>query len=350
MEIGENMGALEIILLAAGIVIFIASFCIPVKQEKLKEEAKNLAAQEIKDMVGQEIDHVHERLEELSAEEMQRRIEESERSMERISNEKIMAVGEYSDTVLEEIHKSHEEVVFLYDMLKNKREGLEESYAKADKEIQDLLQQVKDSEITVQETLKELEKKLGEFAAEEAKKASYVETGQEEKEVMLTGIEALSRKSAEKKSPGKGSAKAENTPFTEAGIAGEEKEAVGFLPFTPEKIEVVPKRKTAGKTAKKSEGTEEKGDSGEVTGKKATGRKSSAKKTTRVNEMFLPENEELMLLSPDSVKNVENKKINSNGRILELHRAGKSNMAIARELGLGIGEVKLVIDLYEGLR
>ncbi|MDO4303098.1 MAG: DUF6115 domain-containing protein [Bacillota bacterium] len=40
---------------------------------------------------------------------------------------------------------------------------------------------------------------------------------------------------------------------------------------------------------------------------------------------------------------------NSNERILELHKAGKSNMAIARELGLGIGEVKLVIDLFEGL-
>ena len=41
--------------------------------------------------------------------------------------------------------------------------------------------------------------------------------------------------------------------------------------------------------------------------------------------------------------------INSNERILELHKAGKSNMAIAKELGLGIGEVKLVIDLYEGM-
>lgn len=40
---------------------------------------------------------------------------------------------------------------------------------------------------------------------------------------------------------------------------------------------------------------------------------------------------------------------NSNERILELHKAGKSNMAIARELGLGLGEVKLVIDLFEGL-
>lgn len=40
---------------------------------------------------------------------------------------------------------------------------------------------------------------------------------------------------------------------------------------------------------------------------------------------------------------------NSNERILELHKAGKSNMAIAKELGLGIGEVKLVIDLFEGM-
>lgn len=40
---------------------------------------------------------------------------------------------------------------------------------------------------------------------------------------------------------------------------------------------------------------------------------------------------------------------NSNERILELHKAGKSNMAIAKDLGLGLGEVKLVIDLFEGM-
>ena len=55
-----------------------------------------------------------------------------------------------------------------------------------------------------------------------------------------------------------------------------------------------------------------------------------------------------------AVKNVEimfateGNEENSNDRILELHKAGKSNMAIARELGLGIGEVKLVIDLFKG--
>ena len=40
---------------------------------------------------------------------------------------------------------------------------------------------------------------------------------------------------------------------------------------------------------------------------------------------------------------------NSNERILELHKAGRSNMAIAKELGLSLGEVKLVIDLFEGV-
>ena len=41
---------------------------------------------------------------------------------------------------------------------------------------------------------------------------------------------------------------------------------------------------------------------------------------------------------------------NNNEKILELHRMNKSNVAIAKELGLGVGEVKLVIDLYEGMK
>ena len=51
-------------------------------------------------------------------------MEKTERSLERLTNEKIMAVNEYSDTVLTEIHKNHEEAVFLYDMLNNKHTSL----------------------------------------------------------------------------------------------------------------------------------------------------------------------------------------------------------------------------------
>lgn len=68
----------------------------------------------------------------------------------------------------------------------------------------------------------------------------------------------------------------------------------------------------------------------------------------------LPQQERMVENSPLNIQflnamNGKNNGRNSNERILELHKAGKSNMAIAKELGLGIGEVKLVIDLFEGL-
>ena len=43
----------------------------------------------------------------------------------------------------------------------------------------------------------------------------------------------------------------------------------------------------------------------------------------------------------------EGEKGNKKSRILKLHEEGKSNIEIAKNLGLGIGEVKLIIDLYE---
>jgi hypothetical protein len=39
---------------------------------------------------------------------------------------------------------------------------------------------------------------------------------------------------------------------------------------------------------------------------------------------------------------------NSNDIILEMYRNGDNIITIAKELGLGVGEVKLVIDLYQG--
>lgn len=38
---------------------------------------------------------------------------------------------------------------------------------------------------------------------------------------------------------------------------------------------------------------------------------------------------------------------NKNERVLALHKQGKSNVAIAKELGLGVGEVNLIIDLFK---
>lgn len=300
------MGAMEIILLVAGAVIFIISFCIPVKQEKLKEETRNLAAAEVRNLVSAELENVRSRLSELSEDEMQQQIEKSGRSMERISNEKIMAVSEYSDTVLEEIHKNHEEVVFLYDMLKGKRESLSDAYSKADQNIQELLQQVKDAEITVREGLAELPGKKKEQGEHRKKAVSHAGTKQEGQAVKETA-------------PKDGTGTGEESTIKEirAEIA-EPAEMAAFQPFVPEKVEVVPKR-----APEKRDVKEPKGESGE----KAAER--------------MPE---------EASEDGNTGAVNSNERILKLHRAGKSNMSIARELGLGVGEVKLVIDLYEGIR
>lgn len=307
------MGILEIILLAAGAVIFIVSFCIPVKEEKLKEETRNLAAEEVKNLVSEELDTVRSRLTELSEEEMKQQIEKSERTMERISNEKIMAVNEYSDTVLEEIHKNHEEVVFLYDMLKNKKEGLAESYGKADQNMKELLQQVKDSEISVREGLAEIAKKLKEF---EEKKEEAVSQAAEKRKP------AASRRN--KKAPEEQAAGSQLQEQPAQEELRQEKplpeQENSFRPFVPEKVEAAPKKARTGKNGKKSEA-----ESASAAG-----------------------SPDVMLLLSDTMES--DAVGNSNERILELHKAGKSNMAIARELGLGIGEVKLVIDLYQEVK
>ena len=343
------MGALEIVLLAAGAVIFTASFCIPVKREKLKEETLDLAADEVRTLVAEELESVRGKLTEISEEEMRQQIEKSERSMERISNEKIMAVNEYSDTVLDEIHKSHEEVVFLYDMMKNKKESLSESYGKADQGLQELLQQVKDSEITVQESLQEISGKLNEFekqrmeveaASQETARqveAAYqaVKQMEEASQTAVKQMETASQTAVKQKTSAvRRARKAEENvaapakPAAESAPAPERKESERkqinespvFEPFTPEKIAAAPKKRVVRKAAEKQ--TEQPAPAAE--------------------------NADLMLLLSDTMENSTAQ--NSNERILVLHKAGKSNMAIARELGLGVGEVKLVIDLYEGLR
>ena len=324
------MGALEIILLAAGAVIFIVSFCIPVKQEKLKEETRTLARQEVKSLVLKELEQVRGRLTELSKEEMQQQIDKSERTMERISNEKIMAVHEYSDTVLEEIHKNHEEVVFLYDMLKGKRENLQTSLDQAEQDIQDLLQQVKDSEITVRENLKKVPRK---------KKAPAKSKAAEAK------AETAAKKAAEPGGMEESRMGAETAAEPGAQGVGQEEGRTAFLPFMPERVEVVPKDRAAMEAPERPDaGTEEMFAEDVTAGNEAVDMEGAEGKSA---ESMLSMEELSMMFMPSGIE--ENMAINSNERILELHRAGKSDMSIARDLGLGIGEVKLVIDLYEGM-
>lgn len=114
---------MEIILLVAGGLIFILSFFIPDKKGaagSLGHSAEN----EVKELVSREMESLRSHMDEVVEEAVTYAMEKTERSLERLTNEKIMAVNEYSDTVLTEIHKNHEEAVFLYDMLNNKHTSL----------------------------------------------------------------------------------------------------------------------------------------------------------------------------------------------------------------------------------
>lgn len=57
----------------------------------------------------------------------------TENSLNKVTNEKIMAITDYSDQILEKIDQNHTEVVFLYNMLNEKDEALKQSYNKPNK-------------------------------------------------------------------------------------------------------------------------------------------------------------------------------------------------------------------------
>lgn len=138
----EKMEMTEIVLLAAGGIIFILSFLIPDKKGEVSEQSRALAKSEIADMVSNEMESIKGQVDDAVEEAVTYAMEKTERSLERLSNEKIMAVSEYSDTVLSEIHKNHEEAMFLYDMLNSKHSNLKETVSTVDRTVKEVEERV----------------------------------------------------------------------------------------------------------------------------------------------------------------------------------------------------------------
>ena len=232
------MGILEIVLLIAGVIIFTGSFFLPLGGEKNTGIDQKAAKEEIHGLVEEEMNNVRSKMQDKMEETSEDAIEKAERALERLTNEKIMAVNEYSDTVLQEIHKNHEEAKFLYDMLNSKHANIKDTVSKMDKAV-------KAAENKTLEN-KTVENKA---AAEKTATDKTAGTVAEEKTVDASQTETLIQP--------------ENSP------------EIGFM----------------GETVQEGQ--------------------------------------------------------NNNEKILEMHKQGKSTVAIAKELGLGVGEVKLVIDLYK---
>ncbi|MDE6319298.1 MAG: hypothetical protein K2M22_06275 [Lachnospiraceae bacterium] len=362
------MSGIEIVLIVVGVVILIVGYLLRAGKRDTDEEVQLISEAEIRKLVEGEAETVRERVSEIVDETIGYSIEKTERAMERVANEKIMAVNEYSDTVLEEINKNHKEVTFLYDMLNDKHDTLMVSIGQASQAADEIRQTIRDAEITADETIKKAKSaeeaadeaiqriRNAEFSAKEAQEAVQEAVQSVMGAVEDTRTDLWTIHSARNYSPEVEEAESFSEPepdeeeYQEFGreplpeemYAPEEMyvpeeayvpEEVEFTPIRPKRVEIIHEPEADYVAEEPDISTSaafaELGIFGNARGR------GPAKEEPRGVDIRFAQG--------------QNDGHNSNERILELHKAGKSNMAIAKELGLGLGEVKLVIDLFEGV-
>ena len=251
------MGLTEILLILLGVLAFIGSFIIPEKTSKKESFDIKIQEEKMKELVENEVKQASYKIEEKVEETIAAVTEKTERYMERVSNEKIMAIQEYSDTVLNQINKNHEEAVFLYDMLNNKHVQIKNVVTELRMKVQDVKSE------TESRPMKVLEESV-------------------------------------------------DLPVRELGD----------------------KKEIFSKNGNREEGKKSSGVSSE---KKTQMKRSNAKKNKNIDKK-----------TDSNVRGETDSDAGSNkNQILKLHEEGKSIIEIAKSLGLGTGEVKLIIDLFE---
>ncbi len=406
------MEMMEIVLLIAGGIIFILSFFIPDKKNVSGKQDGGagsvvLAEGELKGLISQEIDAIRTHVDEVVEEAVTYAMEKTERSLERLSNEKIMAVSEYSDTVLGEIHKNHEEAMFLYDMLNNKHVSLKNTVAEVNRTVKEAEAAVVSFQKLAPETLSASE---GRILNREAETAARREPGggmQGNPSTGLYGVNGASRTGIERagnERAGNDRTGIERTGNERTGIerigndrAGNDRAAIERTGNERTGIEragierAATERAGIERSGIESIGIERTGI--ERTGIERTGTERTAIERT-VSQGYESENSVMERLGAErpgaegfemqglGVKQFETDRAftdnsgteksglerlgafsgpgrgdvsqdagehgrNNNERILELFQQDYSMVDIARELGLGVGEVKLVIDLFK---
>ena len=111
------MTMIEIILLLVGCVFMIGSFFI---SEKLSSSELNKIAELSEDELKKIMNNAGTQMDEVIEQKIEEAGEQAERAMEKESNEQIMQIHEYSETVMESMKKTHDEIMFLYSMLNDK--------------------------------------------------------------------------------------------------------------------------------------------------------------------------------------------------------------------------------------
>lgn len=115
------MTGVEIFLLLAGCIFMAGSFFITEKLSPSElDKIAELSQAELKRIVDNEISNAGPRIEDAVDNQIDASSDLVQRALEKETNSKIMAISEYSDSVIEEMNKTHNEIMFLYSMLNDK--------------------------------------------------------------------------------------------------------------------------------------------------------------------------------------------------------------------------------------
>ncbi len=290
------MTVVEIILLIVGMLFILASFWVTEKlsPEEL-EHISELSKEEMGVMLRHELDRSKQKVVDMVEDTIDASKEQTERSLEKQTNEKIMAINEYSDTVFEKMNKTHNEIMFLYSMLNDKHSELTSFSSDLAQKLQDFKQQ--EEEMTKQ-YLTQLKNQQP-----QADGALKADSGKPQAAAAKTKTAAKTRAKA------KTAAKAASDKKPQ----DKEKTIEPIFVYEPQGQEVVPVESQAAPAG--------------VDGRKT--KKAAIAKAQKVPEA--PEEE-----------------VNVKEEIIRLYEEGKDSVAIAKKLGVGVGEVRLILGLYKG--
>lgn len=137
------MLAVEIVLILIGVAFLVGSYFVEERfSEKDIQEISKMSETQLNMIVDKQVKSAKTQVENSVDEIIDESLAVTKRGLEKETNEKIMAISEYSDTVLETMNKTHNEIMFLYSMLNDKHAEMTEfagalqKYSKSNKQPQ----------------------------------------------------------------------------------------------------------------------------------------------------------------------------------------------------------------------
>lgn len=284
------MTAFEVVLLLCGIICVAVSFIMGDSKKKNKDDKDydaNLTEEQKEDIRRQVTDIIDE--------EMLNASEKTEVSLDKISNTKILEMNEYADNILGEINRNHNEAVFLYDMLNDKAKEVKST--------------VKDVNVT--------KKQVEKIQAEVTSAAANPEE--------------------------------DNAYADKSGDKSQRRSEHEFRSMTPEIVREIDMPVTSEYDDSQENDSYGTGGADINDGMDMV----SPQELMAVSQMLgqdIQQNIQTVSTQDNGMHDNGTHGLNRNDEILSMYESGMDSRQIAKELNLGIGEVRLVIDLYKSTK